>query len=101
MVEGSCDSKGNAASMQESISLQLRKLAFGGVIRMHMGFFDSPERRVYSQLRGGSGFSAETSINLAFPKQIPSDPSKHLCYGAGEPDLKSIGLPGEAPWPQW
>ncbi|CAE7831154.1 ABCB1 [Symbiodinium sp. CCMP2592] len=31
--------------LQESISLQLRKLAFGSVIRMHMAFFDSPENQ--------------------------------------------------------
>lgn len=31
--------------LQESISLQLRKLAFGSVICMHMAFFDSPENQ--------------------------------------------------------
>ena len=32
-----------ALEHQEGISLRLRKAAFGSTIRMHMGFFDTPE----------------------------------------------------------
>lgn len=36
--------------LQEGISLRLRKAAFGSTIRMHMGFFDTPENQTASLL---------------------------------------------------